>query len=126
MSDRRGKGRECAQVPKALALCENVADDAGGAHQFLRLCSLRVCGGICGFCGLGIRNTSTAELQVVDECAFLLGVTSWVTTSTLTSTTSSSSSSVTRTVNGYYFYRFSPTQIAQEDSGERAPVQIAL
>lgn len=125
------------------------------------------CGGICGFCGWGIKTTTMAELQVVDECAFILGVRSWATTtsltSTITSTTSSTSSTHTSTtylgntttstslnsitsttittttlstttsssstttetvtastttqVDGYYYYRFSPSQIASEDPG---------
>eukprot|EP00434_Breviolum_minutum_P033591 symbB.v1.2.029727.t1/scaffold3288.1/size59728/3 len=125
------------------------------------------CGGICGFCGLGLKNKTTAELEVTNECAFNQGVLSWATTTTLTSSSSSSTSSSSRTtssttylgptttetsstsissttittttlstttfsststsissststtteVDGFYFYRFSPTQVAQEGSG---------
>lgn len=51
------------------------------------------CGGMCGFCGLGIAGSVTsATLKVVDQCAFDQGVQLWATTTTTASTTSSSSS----------------------------------
>lgn len=58
------------------------------------------CGGICGFCGLGLSNVTTSELQVVDDCAFALGVQAWVTTTTVTSTTTLTFTSTTTTFLG--------------------------
>mmetsp|Transcript_45204 Transcript_45204/g.105393 ORF Transcript_45204/g.105393 Transcript_45204/m.105393 type:complete len:608 (+) Transcript_45204:20-1843(+) len=129
------------------------------------------CGGLCGFCGLGLRHTTEAILAVVDQCAFDQGVQAWETTTsstatrstrtstssssttsssitsstttylgptststsmtfssttistTTTSMTSSTTSSTTTTstttstttqVNGYYYYRFTPSQVAEE------------
>ncbi|CAE7605299.1 unnamed protein product [Symbiodinium sp. CCMP2592] len=153
---------------------EAVLPDATGYKAFgsvscqspgLQNCSAS-CGGLCGFCGLGEQTVTQAELPVVDQCAFDMGVQAWVTTTTstgtrttltstltssvtsstttylgptststttITSLTSSTSATVTSTstatvsitssstttstttqVNGYYYYRFTPTQIADE------------
>jgi len=153
---------------------EAVLSDATGYKAFgsvscqspgLQNCSAS-CGGLCGFCGLGEQTITQAELPVIDQCAFDMGVQAWVTTTTstgtqttltstltssvtsstttylgptststttITSLTSSTSATVTSTstatvsitssstttstttqVNGYYYYRFTPTQIADE------------
>ncbi|CAE7914689.1 unnamed protein product, partial [Symbiodinium sp. KB8] len=151
---------------------EAVLADATGYKAFgsvscesLQNCSAS-CGGLCGFCGLGEQTVTQAQLPVIDQCAFDMGVQAWVTTTTSTgtrttltssrtssvtsstttylgptststttttsvtlstsatvtststatiSTTSSSTTTSTTTqVNGYYYYRFTPTQIADE------------